>query len=151
MKENSKKDFLDEIIEERTKKNKEFPNMVDKAVNKQRNENPDCTDYDDEGRCNQCGQFDCYECQWGDNDEAYKSIPELTKEDIDEIWYRDTADKERQREEGYYWIKYRDDADPIIGKYSCVGGWVWYLCGRDCWVDKKDVVEVLSERIMPPL
>lgn len=29
------------------------------------NGNPHCSDYDSEGRCNQCGQFDCYECDWG--------------------------------------------------------------------------------------
>lgn len=34
----------------------------------QPNENPKCDDYDDEGRCNRCGQFDCYECDWGDDD-----------------------------------------------------------------------------------
>lgn len=30
------------------------------------NANPKCTDYDWEGRCNGCAQFDCYECDWGD-------------------------------------------------------------------------------------
>lgn len=30
-----------------------------------RNENPHCNDYDSEGRCGVCGQFDCYECDWG--------------------------------------------------------------------------------------
>lgn len=29
------------------------------------NGNPHCDDYDSEGRCNNCGQFDCYECDWG--------------------------------------------------------------------------------------
>jgi hypothetical protein len=29
------------------------------------NANPHCNDYDSEGRCNNCGQFDCYECDWG--------------------------------------------------------------------------------------
>jgi hypothetical protein len=31
---------------------------------KQKNLNPKCNEYDDEGRCEQCGQFDCYECDW---------------------------------------------------------------------------------------
>lgn len=29
------------------------------------NRNPHCKDYDSDGRCNNCGQFDCYECDWG--------------------------------------------------------------------------------------
>lgn len=35
----------------------------------QPNGNPSCDDCDDEGRCNRCGQFDCYECDWGDNED----------------------------------------------------------------------------------
>lgn len=34
-------------------------------MSKVRNENIHCGDYDSEGRCNQCAQFDCYECDWG--------------------------------------------------------------------------------------
>ena len=29
------------------------------------NVNIHCNDYDLEGRCNRCSQFDCYECDWG--------------------------------------------------------------------------------------
>lgn len=32
---------------------------------KVQNGNPHCNDYDSEGRCNNCAQFDCYECDWG--------------------------------------------------------------------------------------
>jgi hypothetical protein len=47
---------------------------------KVRNENPKCNDYDDEGRCNQCGQFDCYECDWdGDMYVEKKTEPKVRK------------------------------------------------------------------------
>jgi predicted PilT family ATPase len=57
-----------EIKKQEKKQEKKLAKKLAKKP-KMTNENPKCTDYDDEGRCNGCGQFDCYECDWGDDDD----------------------------------------------------------------------------------
>ena len=41
------------------------------------NENPLCNDHDPDGRCCNCGQHDCYECDWGEDDEVDEERCEL--------------------------------------------------------------------------
>jgi hypothetical protein len=59
-----------------------MPDKPTDTPDKTPNANPLCTDYDSEGRCNQCGQFDCYECDWGEPDPRYVSdAPPLSKDE----------------------------------------------------------------------